>query len=155
DTLHRRLDSSLSDIQWVITGYLLSLATVIPLTGWDSRRFGARQVYMVSLILFTARSALCGIAGSATMLIVFRVLQGVGGGMIMPVGQMVLADVAGPKRMGRVMSAIGVATMLGPMLGPTIGGLILSGAGWRWIFYVNVPIGVLALVLALRIPPHA
>ena len=104
DTLHRRLDSSLSDIQWVITGYLLSLATVIPLTGWASRRFGARRVYMVSLVLFTAGSALCGIAGSATMLIVFRVLQGVGGGMIMPVGQMILADVAGPKRMGRVMS---------------------------------------------------
>ena len=96
DTLHRRLDSSLSDIQWVITGYLLSLATVIPLTGWASRRFGARRVYMVSLILFTAGSALCGIAGSATTLIVFRVLQGVGGGMIMPVGQMILADVAGP-----------------------------------------------------------
>jgi len=155
DTLHRRLDSSLSDIQWVITGYLLSLATVIPLTGWASRRFGARRVYMVSLILFTAGSALCGIAGSATTLIVFRVLQGVGGGMIMPVGQMILADVAGPKAMGRVMSVTGVPTMLGPILGPTIGGLILSGASWRWIFYVNVPIGVVALVLAARILPHA
>ena len=125
---------------------------MIPLTGWASRRFGARRVYMVSLVLFTAGSALCGIAGSATMLIVFRVLQGVGGGMIMPVGQMILADAAGPKRMGRVMSVTGVPTMLGPILGPTIGGLILSGASWRWIFYVNVPIGVIALVLALADP---
>src|ERR1700722_19556385 len=152
-TLHERLHSSLGDIQWVITGYLLSLATVIPLTGWASRRFGARRVYMASLILFTAGSALCGIAGSATMLIVFRVLQGVGGGMIMPVGQMILADVAGPKRMGRVMSVTGVPTMLGPILGPTIGGLILQGASWRWIFYVNVPIGILAIFLAIRILP--
>jgi EmrB/QacA subfamily drug resistance transporter len=154
DTLHERLHSSLSDIQWVITGYLLSLATVIPLTGWASRRFGARNVYIASLILFTAGSALCGIAGSATTLIVFRVLQGVGGGMIMPVGQMILADAAGPERMGRVMSVTGVPTMLGPILGPTIGGLILQGASWRWIFYVNLPIGVIALVLALRILPH-
>jgi EmrB/QacA subfamily drug resistance transporter len=154
DTLHVRLHSSLADIQWVITGYLLSLATVIPLTGWAARRFGARRVYMVSLVLFTAGSALCGVAGSATMLIVFRVLQGVGGGMIMPVGQMILADVAGPKRMGRVMSVTGVPTMLGPILGPTIGGLILSGASWRWIFYVNLPIGAIALFLAWRILPH-
>jgi EmrB/QacA subfamily drug resistance transporter len=155
DTLHQRLHSSLADIQWVITGYLLSLATVIPLTGWASRRFGAKPVYLVSLVLFTAGSALCGIAGSATTLIIFRVLQGVGGGMIMPVGQMILADAAGPQRMGRVMSVTGVPTMLGPILGPTIGGLILSGASWRWIFYVNLPIGIVAFVLALRILPHA
>src|SRR5689334_5685117 len=82
DTLHVRLHSSLSDIQWVITGYLLSLATVIPLTGWASRRFGAKTVYIASLVVFTGGSALCGLAGSATMLIAFRVLQGVGGGMI-------------------------------------------------------------------------
>src|SRR5205823_4379735 len=83
--------------------------TVIPLTGWASRRFGAKRVYLASLVVFTAGSALCGLAGSATMLIVFRVLQGVGGGMIMPVGQMILADAAGPKRMGRVMSVLGLA----------------------------------------------
>ncbi|MGH2852171.1 MAG: MFS transporter, partial [Solirubrobacteraceae bacterium] len=125
DTLHRRLHSPLADIQWVITGYLLSLATVIPLTGWASRRFGAKRVYLTSLVLFTGGSALCGVAGSAGSLIAFRVLQGVGGGMIMPVGQMILADAAGPERMGRVMSVTGVPTMLGPILGPTIGGLIL------------------------------
>jgi len=152
-TLHERLHSSLSDIQWVITGYLLSLATVIPLTGWASRRFGAKRVYLFALVLFTGGSALCGVAGSTNGLIAFRVLQGLGGGLIMPVGQLILADTAGPKRMGRVMSAIGVPTMLGPILGPTIGGLILSGASWRWIFYVNVPIGIIAVVLAVRILP--
>ena len=153
DTLHRRLHSPLSDIQWVITGYLLSLATVIPLTGWASRRFGAKRVYLTSLVVFTGGSALCGVAGTATTLIAFRVLQGVGGGMIMPVGQMILADVAGPQRMGRVMSVTGVPAMLAPMLGPTIGGLILQGASWPWIFYVNVPIGILAFVLSARILP--
>src|ERR1700689_518549 len=95
-TLHERLHSSLSDIQWVITGYLLSLATVIPLTGWASRRFGAQRVYLALLILFVAGSALCRLAGSAKQLVAFRVFQGVGGGMIMPVGQMILADTAGP-----------------------------------------------------------
>ncbi len=155
ETLHTKLHSTLADIQWVITGYLLSLAAVIPLTSWASRRFGAKKVYIFSLILFTLGSALCGIAASATGLIVFRVLQGVGGGMIMPVGQLILADTAGPQRMGRVMSVTGVPTMLGPILGPTIGGLILQGASWRWIFYVNVPIGILALVLAVRILPAA
>jgi len=153
ETLHHKLHSPISDIQWVITGYLLSLATVIPLTGWASRRFGAKNVYIVSLVLFTVGSALCGVAASTTGLIVFRVLQGVGGGMIMPVGQLILADTAGPKSMGRVLSVTGVPTMLGPILGPTIGGLILSTGSWRLIFYVNVPIGILAIGLALRILP--
>ncbi len=152
-TLHLRLHSSISDVQWVITGYLLSLATVIPLTGWASRRFGAKKVYLVSLALFTIGSALCGLASSTNELIFFRVLQGVGGGMIMPVGQLILADTAGPKSMGRVISVTGLPTMLGPVLGPTIGGLILSTGSWRLIFYVNVPIGVLAMVLAVRILP--
>ena len=152
-TLHDKLHSPLSDIQWVITGYLLSLATVIPLTGWASRRFGAKKVYLVSLTLFTLGSALCGLAASTNELILFRVLQGVGGGMIMPVGQLILADTAGPKAMGRVISVTGVPTMLGPILGPTIGGLILSTGSWRLIFYVNVPIGAIAILLALRILP--
>ncbi|MGH2889784.1 MAG: MFS transporter, partial [Solirubrobacteraceae bacterium] len=85
DTLHRDLNASISQIQWVVTGYLLSLAAVIPVTGWAARSFGAKRLYLLSLVLFTAGSALCGLAGSSTELIVFRVLQGVGGGMIMPV----------------------------------------------------------------------
>jgi EmrB/QacA subfamily drug resistance transporter len=152
-TLGRELHSTIAQIQWVVTGYMLSLAAVIPVTGWAARRYGAKRVYLVSLLLFTACSALCGLANSATQLIVFRVLQGVGGGMILPIGQLMMAEAAGPKRMGRVMSIVAVPAMLAPILGPTLGGLILDNASWRWIFYVNLPIGILATVAALRILP--
>ena len=154
-TLHRDLHSPLTDIQWVMTGYLLSLAVVIPLSGWASRRFGAKRMYLISIVLFTAGSALCGLASSATSLILFRVLQGIGGGMIMPLGQMILAGAAGPSRMGRVMAVTGVPTLLAPIIGPTIGGLIIDSISWRWIFYVNVPIGVIAAILAIRLIPSA
>ncbi|MGH2875904.1 MAG: MDR family MFS transporter, partial [Solirubrobacteraceae bacterium] len=153
DTLSRDLHTSIDGIQWVATGYLLSLAAVIPVTGWAARRFGAKPIYIVSLVLFTAGSALCGIAGSAPELILFRVLQGIGGGMILPVGQLMMAEAAGPKRMGRVMSVVAVPAMLAPILGPMIGGLILQHLAWRWIFYVNVPIGVIAVIAAARILP--
>ncbi|HYZ81706.1 MAG TPA: DHA2 family efflux MFS transporter permease subunit [Solirubrobacteraceae bacterium] len=152
-TLSRDLHSSIAGIQWVATGYLLSLAAVIPVTGWAARRFGAKSVYLTSLILFTLGSALCGLATSTTELVIFRVLQGIGGGMILPVGQLMMAEAAGPKRMGRVMSVVAVPAMLAPILGPTIGGLILDNASWRWIFYVNVPVGILAVITAMRILP--
>src|SRR5947209_9466982 len=103
-TLARELHATISEIQWVVTGYMLALAAVIPVTGWAARSFGAKRVYLVSLVLFTSASALCGLANDTTELVVFRVLQGVGGGMIMPVGQLMMAEAAGPKRMGRVMS---------------------------------------------------
>src|SRR3982075_3585173 len=149
-TLGRELHSTIAEIQWVVTGYLLALAAVIPITGWAARRFGAKRVYIVSLVLFTAGSALCGLATSSTELIVFRVLQGIGGGMILPVGQLMMAEAAGPKRMGRVMSVVAVPAMLAPILGPTLGGVILDNTTWQWIFYVNVPIGIMATIAALR-----
>ncbi len=152
-TLSRELHATIDQIQWVVTGYLLALAAVIPVTGWAARRFGAKRVYVTSLVLFTAGSALCGLATSTTELIVFRVLQGVGGGMILPIGQLMMAEAAGPKRMGRVMSIVAVPAMLAPILGPTIGGLILDNASWNWIFFVNVPIGVIAVIAALRVLP--
>jgi EmrB/QacA subfamily drug resistance transporter len=153
-TLGHDLHSTISQIQWVVTGYLLSLAAVIPLTGWASRRYGAKRVYLVSLVLFTAGSALCAVAASTTTLVVFRVLQGFGGGMIMPVGQLIMAQVAGPKRMGRVMGIVAMPAMMGPILGPVIGGAILEYLHWSWIFLVNVPIGVVAFALAWRMLPH-
>jgi len=155
ETLGRDLHSSLSAIQWVSTGYLLALATVIPLTGWAMERFGGRNLWMLSVVLFLLGSVLCGLAWNTTSLIVFRVLQGFGGGMIMPVGQAILAQAAGPERMGRIMAVIGVPTLLGPILGPVIGGLIVDNFSWRWIFFVNVPVGVIALALAWRILPRA
>jgi len=153
-TLGHDLHSSIAQIQWVITGYLLSLAAVIPITGWAARRYGAKRVYMVSLVLFTAGSALCAIATSTTELVLFRVLQGAGGGMIMPVAQLIMAQVAGPKRMGRVMGIVAMPAMLGPILGPVVGGTILQSLHWSWIFLVNVPIGFVAFVLGWRMLPH-
>jgi EmrB/QacA subfamily drug resistance transporter len=152
-TLGHDLHSSISQIQWVVTGYLLSLAAVIPITGWAARRYGAKRVYMTSLVLFAAGSALCAVAASTTTLVLFRVLQGVGGGMIMPVGQLIMAQVAGPKRMGRVMGIVSMPAMLAPILGPVVGGLILQNLHWSWIFLVNVPIGLIAFIAGWRMLP--
>src|SRR5579859_4642682 len=154
-TLSQRLHSPIAEIQWVVTGYMLALAAVIPVTGWAANRFGAKRVYMISLALFVIGSALCGLATSTEELVIFRVLQGVGGGMILPVGQLMMANAAGPSRMGRVMSVVAVPAMLAPILGPTLGGLIVQNISWRWIFYVNLPIGVIALIAATRFLPRS
>jgi EmrB/QacA subfamily drug resistance transporter len=152
-TLGEDLDAPLASVQWVLTGYLLSLAAVIPITGWAARRFGPRNVYVLSLILFTAGSMLCGLATSVGELTFFRVLQGIGGGMLLPIGQLMMANAAGPKRMGRVMSIVAIPAMLAPIFGPALGGVIVDNFSWQWIFYVNVPVGVVALIAALRILP--
>ncbi|HEY5383779.1 MAG TPA: DHA2 family efflux MFS transporter permease subunit [Acidimicrobiales bacterium] len=149
-TLGRDFHVSVTTIQWVATGYLLALSIVIPVTGWAVDRFGAKLVWMTSLTLFIIGSCLCGVAWSANSLIAFRVVQGIGGGMLLPVGQSILARAAGPQRMGRVMSIIGVPLVLGPIMGPVIGGLIVSNFSWRWIFYINLPIGIITLALSSR-----
>ncbi len=153
-TLSRDLHSTISQVQWVVTAYMLSLAAVIPVSGWASRRFGAKSVWLVSLVLFVLGSALCGFATSIDELIVFRVLQGLGGGMILPIGQLMMAEAAGPSRMGRVMSIVAVPAMLAPVLGPTLGGVIIENASWHWIFFVNVPIGFAAVIASVRILPR-
>ena len=149
-TLARDFHTSVTTIQWVATGYLLALAMVTPVSGWAVDRYGAKRVWMLSTFLFILGSSLCGLAWSANSLIAFRVLQGIGGGMLLPVGQSILARAAGPQRMGRVMSIIGVPMVMGPVLGPVLGGLIVSNTSWRWIFFVNVPIGIVALILSRR-----
>src|SRR6476620_6973558 len=154
DTLSKDLHSPISQVQWVVTGYLLALAAVIPVSGWAARRFGAKRVYLVSLALFTAGSAACGLSNSITSLVAFRVLQGIGGGMIMPIAQLILAQVAWPRRMGRVMGVVSMPAMLAPILGPVVGGLILQNLHWSWIFFVNVPIGIVAIWLGARLLPH-
>ncbi len=154
-TLSRELHAPLATIQWVATGYLVALASVIPMTGWACERFGAKRLWMIVVGLFMLGSALSGLAWSAGSLIFFRVLQGLGGGMIMPAGMTILAQAAGPQRVGRVMSVVGAPMLLGPILGPVLGGLILQHLSWRWIFFVNLPIGALALVLAWRLLPHS
>jgi EmrB/QacA subfamily drug resistance transporter len=154
DSLARDFHASLTTIQWVSTGYLLALATVIPLTGWAADRFGTKRLYMLAIALFASGSVLSGLAWSPGALIVFRVLQGLGGGMIMPVGITILTRAAGRARIGRMMSLVGVPAMVAPMLGPVIGGAIVDAISWRWIFFVNVPVAALALVLAARILPR-
>ena len=154
DTLAKDVHSSLDDIQWVVTGYMLALAAVIPVTGWAVTRFGSRRLYLISLVLFTAGSALCGVSWSTATLIGARVLQGLGGGMLMPIGQMILVRAAGPRNMAKVMSAIGVPIILAPVFGPTLGGLLVEHAGWQWIFFVNLPVGIAAVTAALRLLPR-
>jgi len=152
-TLARDFHTTINTISWVTTGYLLALAIVIPLSGWSVHRFGAKPVYITSLALFIGGSILCGLAWSATTLIAFRFLQGFGGGLIMPVGQAIMARSAGPEKMNKVMALIGVPTLLGPILGPVIGGIIVTNFSWRWIFFVNIPIGMVALYFAMKFLP--
>ena len=147
-------DARLATIQWVSTAYLIALASVIGLAGWASDRFGTRRTFMVAVSAFLAGSLLCGLAWSAGALIAFRVLQGLGGGLVMPVGMTILARAAGPERMGRVMALVGVPMLLAPAVGPALGGLLIDGGSWRLIFFVNLPIGALALVLAARVLPR-
>jgi EmrB/QacA subfamily drug resistance transporter len=151
NTLAREFETELSTIQWVATGYTLALATVIPITGWAADRFGTKRLYMLAIVLFAGGSALCGAAWSAESLIFFRVLQGFGGGMLMPLGMTILTRAAGPQRVGRVMAIIGVPMLLGPILGPILGGFLVDEVSWRWIFYINVPIGAIAFIAAARI----
>ncbi len=149
--LAKEFNTSLATIQWVATGYTLALATVIPITGWASARFGTKRLYMASIGLFVIGSTLAGLAWSAESLIFFRVLQGLGGGMIMPAAMTIMTQAAGPQRVGQVMSIVGVPMLLGPILGPIIGGYLVDDVSWRWIFFINLPIGIVALVLAGRI----
>src|SRR4051812_27323949 len=153
NTLSRDFDTPLATIQWVATGYTLALATVIPLTGWGADRFGTKRLYVTSIVLFVAGSVLSGFAWSAQSLIAFRVLQGFGGGMLMPAGMTILTRAAGPQRLGRVMSVIGIPMLLGPILGPILGGWLVDSFSWRWIFFINLPIGAAALFFSLRILP--
>ena len=142
NTLAKEFKTTLPTIQWVATGYTLALATVIPLTGWAADRFGTKRLYMISLGLFACGSVLSGLAWSAESLIFFRILQGFGGGMIMPAGMTILTRAAGTDRVGRVMAVIGIPMLLGPIFGPILGGWLVDDFSWRWIFFINLPIAV-------------
>ena len=141
--------TSAANTAWTMTGYTLALAAVIPLSGWAAARFGTRNVYVISIVLFVAGSVLCALAWSISSLVVFRVVQGLGGGMLMPVGMMILTKAAGPARIGTVMSVLGIPMMLGPICGPILGGVLIRYLSWHWIFLINVPIGAIALIYSV------
>jgi EmrB/QacA subfamily drug resistance transporter len=150
-TLLKDFRTSLPNVQWVSTSYTLALAVVVPLTRWAADRFGTKRVWLASVTLFTIGSLMCGLAWSLPSLVVARVIQGIGGGMILPTGQTILAREAGPNRLGRVMTVVAVPQFLAPILGVVAGGLILAAFSWRWLFFINVPIGIVAVLRGRRI----
>ena len=152
-TFQNTFNATSAQVAWTMTGYTLALAAVIPLTGWAADRFGTKRLFMLAVLLFTLGSTLCASAPSLALLVVFRVLQGLGGGMLMPLGMTIMTRAAGPQNVGRVMAILGIPMMLGPICGPILGGWLVDAASWHWIFLINVPIGVLTLLYAARVLP--
>ncbi|ONM48811.1 DHA2 family efflux MFS transporter permease subunit [Nocardia donostiensis] len=143
-----------STVAWTVTAYTLALATVIPLTGWAADRFGTKRLYLAALVLFTGGSVLCAVAWNIEALIAFRVIQGFGGGMLMPLGMTIMTRAAGPERIGRLMAILGIPMLLGPILGPILGGWLIDNATWHWIFLINLPIGIVSIVYAYLVLPQ-
>lgn len=152
-SIGRDFHSRVATTQWVISAYILTLAAVIPVSGWTARRFGARTVYSAALAGFAVSSALCATATSLPELVAYRALQGIAGGLLLPIAQLIAAEVGGPARMGRTSSRIWMASSFGSILGPSLGGVLITALSWRWIFLINVPIGGLAALAALRMLP--
>jgi EmrB/QacA subfamily drug resistance transporter len=147
-TFQTEFNATYAQVAWTMTGYTLALATVIPLSGWAADRFGTKRLYMLALLLFTLGSVLCATAGSISELIAYRVVQGLGGGMLMPLGMTIMTRAAGKERIGRLMAVLGIPMLLGPIAGPILGGWLIDAASWQWIFLINLPIGAIALVYA-------
>ncbi len=153
-TFIAQFGSTQAVVAWTMTGYTLALATVIPLAGWAADRFGTKRLFMGSVVAFTAGSLLCAMAPNITALIVFRVLQGLGGGMLMPLAFTILTREAGARRLGRLMAVLGIPMLLGPIGGPILGGWLIDCYGWQWIFRINLPIGITAFLLAAVVFPR-
>ncbi|TDC05183.1 DHA2 family efflux MFS transporter permease subunit [Nonomuraea longispora] len=153
DTLAGAFSTSLSTVGWTSTGFLLAVTATIPFTTWAVDRFGGKRLWLTGLALFLAGSFLAGLAWNVGSLIAFRALQGFGAGLLDPLVLILLARAAGPRRAGRVMGLMGVVLSLGPVLGPIAGGVVLAGLSWRWMFLLSVPVGLVALLLAVRVIP--
>src|SRR5437899_5019316 len=151
------LGSSNDESTWVLTSYLVSNAVVFPISGWLATAFGRKRFFLLCIFMFTATSLLCGIALSLPILILFRVIQGAGGGGLQPMAQAILADTFPPEKRGLAFALYGITAVMAPTIGPTLGGWITDDYSWRWIFYINLPIGILTLFLVSRLvedPPY-
>lgn len=147
--------TDLRTIQWTVTGYTLALSAVIPLAGWLTDRYGAKQVFLTTITLFTIGSVLCGAAQTPFQLILFRVLQGLGGGMVAPIGMAMVFRLAPPDRRGSIMGMLGIPMLMAPALGPILSGWLVDSVSWHWIFLINLPIGIVAFILGMRFLPKA
>jgi len=151
------LGASNDESTWVLTSYLVSNAIVLPISGWLASLFGRKRFFLVCIFLFTLSSLLCGAATSLGMLILFRIIQGLGGGGLQPMAQAILADTFSPQKRGLAFALYGITAITAPTIGPTLGGWLTDNYSWRWIFYINLPVGLMTLFLVLRMiedPPY-
>lgn len=157
DHIRGSLSAGLDESTWTITSYLVSNAIIIPMSGWLSRRYGRKRYLMFSIAMFTVSSFLCGSAWNLESLVFFRILQGIGGGALQPISQSILLETFPPKQHGIAMAAFGIGIMFGPIVGPLLGGWITDNWSWHWIFYINVPIGIISIFLTAMFivdPPY-
>ena len=151
------LSASRDEATWVLTSYLVANAVVLPISGWIANRIGRKRFYMTCVFLFTMASLLCGLAPTLGVLVFCRVLQGAAGGGLQPSEQSILADTFPPEKRSMAFAVYGMAVVLAPVLGPTVGGWIVDNYSWRWIFFINIPVGILSLYLTNRVvedPPY-
>jgi MFS transporter, DHA2 family, multidrug resistance protein len=151
------LGASNDESTWVLTSYLVSNAIVLPISGWLASLFGRKRFFLLCIFLFTLSSLLCGVAPSLPLLILFRVIQGLGGGGLQPMAQAILADTFPPQKRGLAFALYGITAVMAPAIGPTLGGWLTDNYSWRWIFYINLPVGIATLFLVLRVvedPPY-
>ncbi|QWF79492.1 DHA2 family efflux MFS transporter permease subunit [Amycolatopsis sp. CA-230715] len=153
ETMRHDLGATLDGVQWVVTGYLLGLSAALPVTPWLVRRFGAGRLWLLSLVAFLVLSAACALSPTLPALIAARVLQAVAGGVMVASGQTVIGIVVGPARMGRLMGTLGIVVGAAPLVGPSLGGLLLAHFAWPSLFWVNLPIGLVTVLLGLRLVP--
>src|SRR5512143_4070359 len=157
DHIRGSLSAGYDEATWTITAYLVSNAIVIPMAGWLARLIGRKNYQIASIALFTFSSFMCGSAWSLPSLVFFRILQGMGGGGLVPISQSILLESFPPDKHGQAMAIFGMGAMLGPIVGPLLGGWITDSLSWRWIFYINIPIGILAIVMNIIViqdPPY-
>jgi len=153
-TIGGNLGATVDEVAWVATGYILASVVIMPLNGWLTALLGRKRFYAISLALFTVASFLCGTARSIWVLVFYRIVQGIGGGALQPTAQAILFETFPPARRGAAMAIFGMGAMVGPAIGPTLGGWIIDNANWPLIFYINVPIGIVAFVMTLAFIPN-